>query len=209
MSTKLSRKPADVFDRIGAGSTRRVADRIVATFRRATPADIEAGTRWYGDDAEAHIQGLMATGACPTREHAAALLSHLSPRTSWARNVAGAYAMANGGARAARELGCIGANVDRAAVALASEDPLGTLNGPKTKRFAWNLLGYRQAVTVDVWAARVAFGDDIEDPERVLGQVGVYEAVEHAYKLAARRLGVDPTTCQATTWIVARGGRAA
>jgi hypothetical protein len=31
--------------------------------------------------------------------------------------------------------------------------------------------------------------------------------VEHAYVLAGRRLGVDPVTVQATTWIVARNGR--
>jgi len=204
MGAKLSRKPADVFARIGQGSTRRVVDRIVATFDRATPADIEAGARWYSDGEE-HVDALVKVGNLPTREHAAAVLAHLSPRTTWARNVSGAYLLATGSEPTA----CIGANVDRARTAIASEDPLSTLNGPKTKRFAWNLLGYRQAVTVDVWAARVALGEGDDDPERTLGAVGVYDAIEHAYKLAARRRGVDPTTMQATTWIVARGGRAA
>jgi hypothetical protein len=62
-------------------------------------------------------------------------------------------------------------------------------------------------VTVDVWAARVAFGPR-DDAEQVLSRVGVYDAVERAYQIAAQRLGVDPVTVQATTWIVARGGRA-
>lgn len=206
MGAKLSRKPADVFERLGL-TTREVSDRIVQTYLRATPADCEAGAQWYGEGTEI-LRGLVAAGA-PSLEHAAAIVSHLSPRTSWSRNVAGAFALVAGGRRAARELGCMPANVDRAVQALESDDPLGTINGPKTKRFAWNLLGYRQAVAVDVWAARVAFGDSVEDPEIVLARTGVYEAVEHAYKLAARRLGVDPTTAQATTWIVARNGRAA
>jgi hypothetical protein len=37
----------------------------------------------------------------------------------------------------------------------------------------------------------------------------VYPAIEHAYRVAAERVGVDPTTMQATTWVVARNGRAA
>ncbi len=207
MGTKLSRRPADVFDRMGQ-TTRQVTDRIVATFDRATPSDIESGARWYGEDSAATLAGLVAAGA-PSREHAATIVSHLSPRTSWSRNVSGAFALVTDGTGAtARELGCMPANVERAVAALASTEPLATLNGPKTKRFAWNLLGYREAVTVDVWAARVALGDSTEDPEKILSRVGVYEAIEHAYKLAARRRGVDPTTMQATTWVVARNGRA-
>jgi hypothetical protein len=125
--------------------------------------------------------------------------------------VAGAYVLVAHGPEAAAELGCTGANVYRAARALESADPLSTF-GPKahkTRRFARNLLGDRRSVTVDVWAARTALGDTVEDPERALRLVGVYAAVEHAYQLAARRRGVDPTTMQATCWVVERGGRAA
>ena len=100
------------------------------------------------------------------------------------------------------------ANCDRAAAALVSDAPLSTINGPKTQRFAWNLLGIRTCATIDVWAARVAFGESVVDPEKVLARTGVYETVEHAYKIAALRRGVDVATMQATTWIVARNGRA-
>jgi hypothetical protein len=62
-------------------------------------------------------------------------------------------------------------------------------------------------VTVDVWAVRVALGTR-PDAEQCLTRVGVYDALEHCYRLAAQRAGVDPTTMQATTWIVARNGRA-
>jgi hypothetical protein len=183
-------------------SVRACADRIVSTWERASDADRESGARWY-DEAEKIVGDLVAeTGR--SREHIATVISHLSPRTTWARNVSGATTLLMGGEPA----GCIGANVERARRALESADPLGTLGGPKTRRFALNILGDRDAVTVDVWAIRVAFGDRFEDPETVLRKVGVYEAVEHAYRVAAARVGVDPVTMQATTWIVARNGRA-
>lgn len=177
-----------------------VVRRIVKTFDRATASDLEAGARWY-DEAGEHAAELA--GAFGSREHAATVIAHLSPRTSWARNVAGAYAIAAGDG-SDNPAGCIGANVKRARQAILSDDPVSTLNGPKTRRFALNIIGDREAVTVDVWAARVAGVD-----EAALGRKGVYDAVEHAYRLAARRRGVDPATMQATTWIVARNGRAA
>lgn len=205
MAAKLNRSPDAVLRRIGAGGTRATVRRILATWDRRTDADLEAGARWYGEDSTAILSGLMAAGA-PTMAHAAAVVSHMSPRTTWARNVAGAYALVTGGEDAALKLGCLSRNVTGAARAMASDDPLATINGPKTSAFARNLLGDREAVTVDVWAARVALGPDGEDS---LNLIGVYDAVAHTYRLAARRAGVDPTTMQATTWVVARGGRAA
>lgn len=208
MAHKLSRRPDDVLRRIGAGGTRATVDRILKVWARHTDADLENGARWYGADAEALLSALVDAGA-PTREHAAAVVAHLSPRTTWQRNTLGAMALVTRGEDAARRAGCLGRNVAAAAAALRSSDPLGTLNGPKTARFARNLLGDREAVTVDIWAARVAFGDVISEPERALSSVGAYAATEHAFRLAARRAAVDPTTMQATTWIVARNGRAA
>jgi len=178
-----------------------VVRRIVKTFDRATPADVESGARWYDEAGDIVTQ--MAPSFGGSREVAAAVIAHLSPRTTWARNIAGAEALALGD-DSETPAGCIGANVDRARKAIADADPIGTLNGPKTRRFALNILGDRDAVTVDVWAARVA---GITDQE--LTRAGVYDAVEHAYRLAAGRRGVDPATMQATTWVVARNGRAA
>lgn len=182
-------------------STRSVSDRIYATWERATPSDIERGARWYGSG-EALIDELAALHGL-SREHVAAVVAHLSPRTTWLRNTTGARSLLATG----EAPGCLGANVARAVTALESADPLATLNGPKTARFALNLLGDRTAVTVDVWAVRVALGGR-DDAEQILSRVGMYGAIEYAYQLAARRAGVDPTTMQATTWIVARNGRA-
>lgn len=191
----------EALKRTAGTSVRATVDRIVSTYQRATAEDIAAGAAWYGD-AGSHADTLAALGGI-SREHAAAVLSHLSPRTPWSRNVSGAYALVTTG----QAPGCLGANVARARVALASPSPLDTFGGPKTRRFAANIAGDRSAVTVDVWAVRVALGAR-PDAEAILSRVGVYDAIEHAYRLAAARCGVDATTMQATTWIVARGGRA-
>jgi hypothetical protein len=182
-------------------STRSVSGHILATWERATPADIEAGARWYGSG-ESLVDELAALHGL-SRESVAAVIAHLSPRTTWLRNTTGARSLL----ATDTAPGCLSANVSRALAALESDTPLATLNGPKTARFALNLLGDRTAVTVDVWAVRVALRGR-EDAEQVLGRVGMYGAIEYAYQLAAHRAGVDPTTMQATTWIVARGGRA-
>lgn len=191
----------DTLRRVAGTSTRAMVDRIVAVYDRATDEDRANGAAWYGDG-ESIIDALSAESGY-SREHVAAVVSHLSPRTTWSRNVYGATMLVTTGTAPT----CIGSNVDRARRALESDAPLETFGGPKTRRFARNLLGDRSVVTVDVWAARIAFGSTVDNPESVLARAGVYDAVEHAYILAGRRLGVDPVTVQATTWVVIRNGR--
>lgn len=179
-----------------------IVARILRTFDRATASDLEAGARWY-DEAGSLAANMAAAHFDGNIERAASVLAALSPRTSWARNVAGAAAFLVSGPTAARRIGCIGTNVSRAVTARRHGfDGLG--NGPKVQAFARNIAGDREAVTVDVWACRVA---DLDETR--LGRKGAYDAVAHAYRLAARRRGVDPATMQATTWVVARNGRAA
>lgn len=181
-------------------STRSVVAAIVATWERANAQVIAEGAQWY-DEAGRVVDDLAArTGR--SREHVAAVIAQLSPRTTWDRNKSGAVMLLTEDVAP----GCLAANVERARVALASPDPLGTINGPKTSRFARNILGDRQAVTVDTWAIRVALPNQ-NDPEKILTRQGVYEAVEHAYRMAAEKVGVDPATMQATTWVVARNNR--
>lgn len=179
-----------------------VVRRILRTFDVATPSDVEAGARWYDEAGE--LAATLGATSGVGRLKAAAVISHLSPRTPWSRNIAGAVALLTYGD--VDGMGCIGTNVDRARAALTMDvDDLElSFGGPKTRRFFLNIAGDREAVTVDVWAARVAGVD-----EMTLSRVGVYDALEHAYRLAARRRGVDPATMQATTWIVVRNGRAA
>lgn len=175
-----------------------LVNRIDRVWLKATPSDVEAGARWYD---EAGDLATSLADAAGSRARAASVIAHLSPRSTWARNVLAADALIRTGKILP---GVMGREARRAEDALNATDPLQTFTGPKTYRFALNILGDREAVTVDVWACRVAGVD-----EDHLTRKGAYDVLEAAYRAAARRRGVDPATMQATTWIVARGGRAA
>lgn len=173
-----------------------LVNRIVRVFDKATPADIEAGARWYD---EAGDLATMWADAAGSRARAASVIAHLSPRCHWGRNVLAADALINRGEVLS---GIMGREARRAQDALLATDPLETFGGPKTYRFALNILGDREAVTIDVWACRVA---GVEEAH--LNRKGGYDVLEKAFQAAARRRSVDPSTMQATTWIVERGGR--
>lgn len=204
MSTTLAEHNRNL-KRAGLPTLETLTRRILAVFDRATASDVESGATWYDEARELaeHLGRNSGYGSSA----AAAVISHLSPRTPWGRNVSGAISLLIYGEHGD---GILQANYDRARAALDVATTLDygadlshTFGGPKTRRFYRNILGDREAVTVDVWAARVA---DVDDA--LLGRKGVYDAVEAAYQRAARRRGVDPSTMQATTWVVARNGRA-
>lgn len=174
---------------------------ILEVWGRATDANREDGAQWYL--LAGTIVADLAAAHGVTLEQSAAVVAHLSPRTPWARNVAGAAAVLAGVTMA----GLMPANRARAEAAMADAAPLSTLKGPKTRSFAANMLGDPDAVTVDVWALRVALGVR-PDLELLISRKGVYDAIADCYRIAAARVGVTPATMQATTWIVARGGRA-
>jgi hypothetical protein len=186
--------------KIGA-SFETLVRRILRTFDAATASDLEDGATWYPKARDLATVLGKASGKGP--DHAAAAISHLSPRTDWDRNVAGAVALLTTGERMT---GILGDNFARAVRSLESTTPLESFGpkAPKTRNFAANIAGDDEAVTVDVWAARVAGVS-----EQALGRVGVYDVVADAYRAAARRRGVLPTTMQATTWVIARDGRLA
>lgn len=187
--------------------------RILETWNRATDSDIESGSRWYLLNGQAIVD--MAYGFDVSVDTAAAVVAHLSPRLQWARNIVlAANVLGNGSTK-----GIMKQSLKNAQRALDSDAPLTTLRGNKVRNFAANLLGDAEAVTVDVWAARVAFGlgkgfkstvgeSETVKPETLLARKGVYDAIADAYREAAHRVGVEPSTMQATTWIVARNGRA-
>src|SRR6478735_6068983 len=149
MPSRLDLRPNASLQRVGT-STRATVDRIVNVYLKATPQDRLDGAAWYGNG-ESLIGDLAAESGLSV-EHVAAVVSHLSPRTDWGRNVYGATMLVTTGTAPK----CLKANVARARKALASSTPLDTFGptAPKTARFARNLLGDRTVVTVDVWAAR-------------------------------------------------------
>lgn len=183
--------------RVFGVTQRTIVARILRTFDRASSSDVESGARWY--DEAGDLAATLAARNGYSVEQTASVIAALSPRTTWSRNVAGAILLVDDDEVLP---GLIGRNVEVARDALAHG--FDALNGPKTSRFARNIAGDRESVTVDVWAARVA---DLD--ENLLGRKGAYDAIEAAYRTAARARGVDPATMQATTWIVARNGRVA
>lgn len=187
----------DVVLRNKVGVTQRtVIERILRVYDQATPLEKEVGADWYEEAGAivAHLGQESGWG----RLHTAAVVAHLSPRFPWPRNVAAAEHLLLRGMRLS---GVIGRSYKAALRSLAADDPGETLTGPKTQRFYRNLLGDPEPVTVDVWAARA-----VSVTETQLARAGVYQALEHAFRLAARRRGITPAAMQATTWVVARGG---
>lgn len=172
--------------------------RILAIFDRATPADIEAGAQWYGAASEIARDMSDASGYSFVR--CCGILAALSPRTPWGRNVSLAWAFVTGAENGS------GLRANWSAAIRVRDG--GVLYGPKTLAFAANIAGDRDAVTVDVWAVRAALGSRVMDPEAALARKGVYSEIAAAYRAAAALRGVDPTTMQATVWVVVRGGRA-
>jgi hypothetical protein len=87
-----------------------------------------------------------------------------------------------------------------------------TLNGPKTSRFARNIMGDMDAATVDVWMMRAAYGE--RDVPRSSDGIPAaptgrrYLMIERAIRAAARRCGTTAAQLQAVTWILVRGAAA-
>lgn len=193
------RSNTETLARAGFGYRKAIA-RVLATFDSATPAQRELGATWYPDAHAVAVE--LASAAGVSVEHTAAVLAHTSPKTRWSANVAQATALVLADKRLP---GALRANVERARAALASDDPLDTFGptAPKTRNFARNILGDSDAVTIDVWATRIALGPDAG--ESTLKRRGVYDALADVYRTAAAKRGVEPSTMQATTWIVKRG----
>ena len=177
--------------------TEVVVKRIIRTLGKADAVTVREGMGWY-DEARQLTVKLSLLSEYTTAQVAAAM-AHLSPRLRWKQNV-----------EAIRELvlyGTLPAYImqgpgKRARKALVAAEPMNTFGkrAKKTLAFARNINGDVNAVTVDVWIMQV-----IGISEDQLKLTGVYDAVAHAYRLAAKRRGFTPAQLQAITWIVVRG----
>jgi hypothetical protein len=178
----------------------QVTKRILRTYAKASADDILAGKVWYCE-AQDICDDLSALSDY-TVDQVAAAMAQLSPRLRWSQNVDSIIMLVNKGSLPAYVMS---GPANRARKALAAAEPFDTFGKKalKTRSFARNITGDVHAVTVDVWAARVAGVDEAQ-----LSLVGVYEAIAHCYRLAAKRAGIDPQQMQAITWIVVRGSAA-
>lgn len=183
--------------------------RILATYRRATAAELAAGVEWYrvAQDAAAEIY--------PERpDIAAGVIAALSPRAQWATNVRWARAMVYA-ARNGLDCPAVHTTTMRAiawSIATGERTYADALNGPKTSRFARAIdptVADLSRVTVDAWAARTAEGKDSPSHNKngaVAPNGKRYEAIERAYQRAAAIAGIEPAILQAVCWLVEQTG---
>lgn len=169
---------------------------ILRHYRAATKEAIAAGGQWY--DAALAICRLAATDHCVDLERAVCALAHLSSRLPWTKNVEAFSMLLSGQPRPAWVLT---RSWMLASAALAAADPWATFGrrASKTRSFAQAILGDHNAVTVDIWAARVANVDPA-----VLSRPAGYAVVVAAYRRAAKRAGITPRELQAITWCAIR-----
>jgi hypothetical protein len=198
----MARKPLtanEALAKIGL-NVETVTRRIQRTYLKATAEQIDQGMVWYG--IAGNICYELAESSDYVVAQVCASMSQLSPRLRWSQNVEAITELVKNG-----ELPryVMSGPAGRARKALVSADPFSTFGAKalKTQNFARNIAGDLEAVTVDVWAARIAGVTEAQ-----LKLAGVYEAVAHCYRLAAKRAGIAPAQIQAITWIVVRGSAA-
>lgn len=181
-------------------SVDEMAARLLNYWHNAKEWMREAGASWYLSAQEWAEGQARETGVSVVL--VAGVIAAYSPQTRWIDNLIDADNHIRG---KALRTGVMGSNVKRATNVMAMGLP-GLGKGPKTAAFARNILGDTDAVTVDVWAARAAFGTmDKQLASQMLGWVGAYDMVADAYRKAAAEAGVSASTMQAAVWIAIRG----
>jgi len=175
--------------------------RILNTWDAADAETRRLGAAWY-PNARSMCAAMETPRLQPGQvDRACGVVAALSPRCGWAQNLAWAARVL---AAKRQRKGCPTVHTtamrEQAWRIAGGEDPLDVLNGPKVRAFYRNLTGDSSAVTVDVWAARVATGDP-----NCAGPGKSYDDIAQAYRNAAGIRGVQPAIMQATCWIHIRG----
>lgn len=178
--------------------------RLVRAYESATPEQVADGREWYS---RAYVEALaLSVGTDLTPRQCAGVIAALSPRVTWAQNLIRAARMVDIWEHCRRDLEPpryrlgLGLSIDRAWRIVSGEGrPLDVLGGKKTRAFYRNITGDRDAVTVDVWAARIAYGREVGLTDNR------YDTCARAYAAAAAKVGECPRDFQAITWIAARG----
>jgi len=178
--------------------------RILAKYRRATPAELAAGRDWY-----ATAQAAAAEIYPERPDIAAGVIAALSPRAQWAVNLKWARAVVYA-ARTGQECPAVHTRTMRAIawdIATGTRTYAEALKGPKTSRFARAIdptIADLSRCTVDAWAARTAEGKT-SPSHNANGAVAPngqrYLKIERAYQRAAEILGQDTAVVQAVCWL--------
>lgn len=174
-------------------------DSIRTVYAQATDADRRAGREWYPE--AGRIAAAIADRTGIATDRIAAAIAALSPRNPWRWNVADAAAFALAAADGAAErptATTFSANADRAwQFVNGATDWRST--ALKVRSFVANILGDTDAVTVDVWAIRVA----TDGAQHAVRNDREYREIADAYRTVAAELGITPRDLQAITWVTA------
>lgn len=174
-------------------------DNVRSIYALATSADVAAGRAWY--PAAGGIADAIATRTGVDVGRVAAAIAALSPRNPWRWNVQDAAAYADAAARGDDTppvATTFGANRARAWQFVTGGADWKT-SALKVRSFVRNIMGDVDAVTVDVWAIRVA----TNGAESAVKSDRQYRDVADAYRDVAAEVGETPRDLQAITWIVA------
>lgn len=182
---------------------------ISAVFENATDAQFDDGMAWYGN-ANA-VACKIAADNDVSVEIAAGVISALSPRTHWSVNVAAAEYVISTNGLYPESQSILHTNHVRALNILRGTHTPDDWQGPKIKAFYANILGDKNAVTIDTWAMVAAFNVSADDGSEEFGMLqvyvkrsGVYDMVADAYRIAARNYGIAPCEMQAIVWVAVR-----
>lgn len=174
---------------------------ILLTWDHASPVQVAAGARWYPQARE--LAELIAGQTGIDTRRVVLAIAALSPRNPWRWNVFDAYsfAVARAEGRACPRATTFKRNWAAAWRALDPDtDQPWLTSALKVRAFVECILGDVQAVVVDTWAVRVATGGSVNR----VGTDKQYAKVAHAYVVAGNLRGVEPSTMQAVTWLVAQ-----
>jgi hypothetical protein len=174
-------------------------DRIMAAYRRATKDQLARGKAWY-PNARAFACQLAESDDPRDIARMAGVISALSPMKAWDINQRMATAVASG-----KTPGALGSVLVKVAKIMAGADPATVLPMHlKTGNFYRCIANPNDpdAVVIDRHAHDIVAGEVYGERQRNLSNAHRYATVAHAYREAARRLGVTPMVAQATTWTV-------
>ena len=198
------------YETVGNANVRSMRqENIRATYLRATEEMRIDGAAWY--------PGMLAIMRAHSEEtglpviSCAAVYAATSINTQWSRNLALAsrfLADMAAGIEAFSNLKTLGDNVEKVfravtwdAIAIMDSivaDP----DNLKIRNFIRNLSGDYDAVTVDRWAMRIAYGT-LNGGYVPTGDE--YREIAEDYRIVAAEFGISPAELQAVTWCVIRG----
>lgn len=171
-----------------------ILSNLARHWRSADQDAVTNGLAWYRE--AGRLVRCLAAEFGTTRSVVAGVLSAVSPRQPWSRNLAVARGILSGGP----VTGVFRTNVLKARRILGGERPLAVLRGNKVRAFYRALLGDRSAVVVDTWIVRAA---GLRSTARLTD--GLYNKIADALRALARQLRVAAADLQATIWVTIRG----